>query len=269
MSDRPEIVSLLGVPCYARPATGADLVKLEEELQAARNDAALNPAGLEARILLGRRLAYLWRYCEAIAIYTAALEDAGACAALYRHRGHRYISVRRFGPAAADLAQANRLQPGDFDIVYHLGLARWLLGDFTGARAAYESFLPICSDDEQRVAMTYWLHLTLARLGEGAGAAELAAGIGTVQVVENIHYYDLLRLFRGDKTEDDILTMSRENSLAAGTLGFGLGCWHLAAGRRLEAMAQFEVVVAGKYWPSFGFIAAETELARLHYGTTG
>ena len=62
--------------------------------------------------------------------YTRALETAPADARLYRQRGHRYVSVRRFDLAVADLKRAAQLNDRDFDIWYHLGLAHYLRGEF-------------------------------------------------------------------------------------------------------------------------------------------
>ena len=82
------------------------------------------------------------------------VEDFYHDARFYRHRGHRYISVRRFDEAAADLARAAELSEGVPDVVgedgapnaagiprstshsniwYHLGLAYYLQGEFERA----------------------------------------------------------------------------------------------------------------------------------------
>ena len=95
-------------------------------------------------IWLGRRTAYLWRYEEAIEIYTRGLTAHPDDPRLWRHRGHRYISTRRFDLAVRDLEQAARLAAANpdriepdglpnsygiptgtmrFNIYYHLGLA--------------------------------------------------------------------------------------------------------------------------------------------------
>lgn len=263
MSQRPEIISLLGIPHYARPAQGDDLTRLQRELDEAVEALSEDPQDVTRHVMHGRRLGYLWRYHEAIAVYSEALTTFGETASLYRHRGHRYISIRRFGPAARDLARAYALHPDDFDICYHLGLARWLQGNYAGARDAYESFMDKCADDEERVALAYWMYMSLRRLGQHDRAAAVLREAGEPIVTENRHYLDLLRLFRGELTEAEIHALAAEGPLAAGTLGFGLGCWHLFEGRPEEAVECFVAVVGGAYWPAFGFIAAETELARL------
>ncbi|MFO8060253.1 MAG: tetratricopeptide repeat protein [Bacillota bacterium] len=264
MSQRPEIISLLGTAHYDRPATGEELSRLERDLAEALTALGEEPDRVESHVMYGRRLAYLWRYCEAIAVFSDALDRFGDDASLYRHRGHRYISVRRFGPAVRDLGRAFELEPEDFDICYHLGLARWFLGDWAGAREVYRGFLPRCEDAEQQVAMGYWLYMTLRRLDQDAEAKAVLDELGTPEgVSESASYLDLLRLFRGDLIESDILKSARENPLAASTLGFGLGCRYLFEGCPDEASECFLTVTRGSHWPAFGFIGAEVELARL------
>lgn len=264
VSERPEIISLLGIPHYAVPAEGEALAKLEQDLVEAEAALAAAPDDAGCLMMHGRRLAYLWRYHEAIAVYTGALTRYSEEAALYRHRGHRYISVRRFGPAVRDLARANELKPDDFDILYHLGLARWLQGNYAGARQAYEAYLPLCENEDQQIPLTYWLYMTLRRLGCDTEAADLLAGAGDPDVKDDsVFYLNNLRLFRGDRTEGEIRELMKESDLAAGTLGYGLGCWYLLAGRDKAAEKCFKEVLEGKYWPAFGFIAAEVETARL------
>jgi pentatricopeptide repeat protein len=47
-------------------------------------------------------------------------------------------------------------------------------------------------------------------------------------------------------------------------LGYGYGNWLLYNGRTDEARAVFDQMVSAKnQWASFGFIAAEAELARM------
>ncbi len=265
MINRPEIISLLGAPCYAEPAEGEELDKLKRELAEAKEALAASPDDPECKVMVGRRLAYLWRYHESIASYTQALQSHPKYAPLYRHRGHRYISIRRFGAAFRDLSYANKLQPGDFDILYHLGLALWLQGDYEGAYKAYEEYLPLCANDDQRIPVTYWLYAILRRLDREADAAKLMDSVGNDPDIkdDSIYYYHVLRLFRGDLTEKDIYELMEENDLAAGTIGYGLGLWQLFSGRRDEAVQSFKSVLTGKYWPAFGFIASETEIARL------
>ena len=49
---------------------------------------------------------------------------------------------------------------------------------------------------------------------------------------------------------------------AAPTIGYALGLWHWLEGRKEHACTAWDHVVSGTNWAAFGFIAAESELAR-------
>ena len=86
------------------------------------------------------------QFHAAIEVYTRALAIAPEDVRLLRFRGHRYISTRRFDLAAADLRRAAGLVPSSFDVLYHLGLAHYLSGDFDEAARVYRSCLETTSD---------------------------------------------------------------------------------------------------------------------------
>jgi tetratricopeptide (TPR) repeat protein len=261
---RPEVVSLLGKKLYAAPAEGEELAKLQAGLAAALREVEADPGNVETIIAYGRALAGLWRYHEAIDVYSKGIEAHPGEAMLYRHRGHRYISIREFGKAASDMARAAALNDKDFDIWYHLGLAHYLLGEFDKARAAYESCLKVASDDDSRIAVSNWLYAALRRLGRKEEAAQVLEGINEgMKVEENTSYLNLLLFFKGLKTEDEIISWAASSELDAATVAYGVGCWNLYSGQKEKARGYFERIMAGRYWPAFGFIAAEAELARM------
>ena len=78
----------------------------KREMEARLNDARMryeaNPNDGEAIIWLGRRLAYLGRWREAIEIFGEGIKKFPGDARFYRHRGHRYITLRRFDLAIND-----------------------------------------------------------------------------------------------------------------------------------------------------------------------
>jgi tetratricopeptide (TPR) repeat protein len=261
MPQSPEIISLLGAVLYAEPPA-AERPKLEAEFVAALTAFEAAPDDEEALILYGRRMAYLWRYQESIAIYTNGLRAFPQSAMLYRHRGHRYISVRRFEAAERDMARANELLGGDFNILYHLGLARWLLGDFAGALAPYKECLEVAGSDEHRVAIAYWLYLTLLRLGRIEEAAAHLGSFSAKEEGENVHYFNVLRMWKGEQSEQDVLALMDSSDYNLATMSYGLGVWHLIEGRRDQARSYFESILSSSYWSAFGFIASEVEMLR-------
>ena len=66
---------------------------------------AATPTNADSLIWMGMRTAYLGRYRDAIDIYSKAIGLHPEDARLYRHRGHRYLSVRELGRAITDLAR--------------------------------------------------------------------------------------------------------------------------------------------------------------------
>jgi len=108
--DRPiEAVSLLGEPLRRPEITGETLAAYEANLESARAERDANPGDPEAWIWVGRRLAYLGRYGEAIAIFTEGRERWPEDPRFLRHRGHRYITTRRLEEAERDLENARGL----------------------------------------------------------------------------------------------------------------------------------------------------------------
>ena len=193
---KPEIISLLGKKFYATPAEGEELVKLQNDLKEALMKVEANPDDPENIIMYGRRLAYLWRYHEAIEIYSKGIEKYPDYAMLFRHRGHRYISIRKFDKAVVDLTRASELNDHDFDIWYHLGLAHFLKGEFDEALRAYQSCLKVTEDDDAKLAISNWIYITLRRLGRKEDAGKVLDGIKEgMEVDENQSYYDLLFLY--------------------------------------------------------------------------
>lgn len=261
---KPEVISLLGKKLYAMPATGEDLRKLQDDLEKAIIALEGDPENPENIIMYGRCLGYLWRYHEAIDVYTRGIKIFPDHAMLYRHRGHRYISVRKFDQAVGDLTKASQLNAHDFDIWYHLGLAHYLRGEFEDALRAYNSCLQNAEDDDAKIAVSHWLYMTLRRLDRKEEAAAILEAISEgMEVVENQSYFDLLLFYKGIKLEKEITEAAGSSDLNLATVGYGIGCWHLYNNRKDKAVQYFRKIVETRYWPAFGFIAAEAELARM------
>ncbi len=279
----PEALSLLGEPLFAIPP-GPDRDDLDANLSAAREELASAPDDPERIIWVGRRLGYLWRMREAIQVYTDGIARHPDHAPLYRHRGHRYISVRKFDLAIDDLERAAVLIEGrpdevepdgmpnernipltttGFNVWYHLGLARYLKGDFEGAVRAYNETMKHTRDlDDNVVAVSDWLYMALCRLGRHSEAAAVLDRITPeMDIIENRSYHRRLLLYKGDVGPEDA-AVGGEGDLDRATLGYGVGNWHYCRGETARAREIFEQVVEGGYWPAFGTIAAEADLAR-------
>jgi tetratricopeptide (TPR) repeat protein len=262
--EKPEVISLLGKKLYAAPAEGEELLKLQDELKEAIKKVEADPENPEHLIMYGRRLAYLWKYHEAIDVYTRGIKIHPDQAMLYRHRGHRYISIRKFDLAVKDLTKASELNDHDFDIWYHLGLAHYLKGEFEKALWAYQNCLRSARDHDSKIAISNWLYITLRRLGKKEEAAKALDGITEgMEVVENQSYHGLLFFYKGLKSEAEVEALAEVSDLDMATIGYGIGCWHLYNNNTGKAKIYFEKIMKGRYWPAFGFIAAEAELFQM------
>lgn len=285
-SARPEATSLLGKPLFPAAISAETRKTLEENLKDAEAVYRRNPDDADATIWLGRRIAYLGRYREAIERFSDGIAKHPGDLRLYRHRGHRYITVREFPKAIADLSKAASLIAGQPDqiepdgqpnarniptstlnsnIYYHLGLARYLSGDFAKAAAAYKHCLEFSKNPDMLTATSYWYYLTLARLGRTAEANALLTPITPgMDIIESGSYHRLLRMFKGEVTADALLAPGAPAGLDAVTTRYGVAAWHLANGRSEQALPLLREIVDGQpqQWPAFGYIAAEADLAR-------
>jgi tetratricopeptide (TPR) repeat protein len=282
-AQEPEAVSLLGQPLFPREIPVETRARLEGELAGARIVYERAPRNANAIIWLGRRLAYLERYREAVDVFSEGIALHPDDARLYRHRGHRYITLRRFDDAVADLERAAELIRGTPDEVepdgapneygiptstlqsniwYHLGLAHYLRGDWEAAAEAYHEALDVSTNDDMLVATADWLYMTLRRMdADEAAAAVLELVRPDMRILENHAYHRRLMMYRGEVAPGSLLDESADD-LTLATQGYGLGNWYLYNGETDRAMEVFRRVVAGPYWAAFGYIAAEAELAR-------
>lgn len=258
---KPEIISPLGVKHYANADEKGEIAAAERKL-------AADPKNIDLLIALGRAQANVWRYNDAIETYTRGIKIAPDDARLYRHRGHRYISTRQFDKAVTDMARAAKLNDKDFDIWYHLALAHYLKGQLDKAAAAYERCRQAAEADttdkrdDSVIAVSDWLYMTYRRMNKPAEAAKVLERITPdMKVKENKSYFDRLLFYKGLKKEEELVNVEKATDLEIATVGYGLGNWYLYNGNRAKAEELFRRIVSGKYWPAFGFIAAEAELA--------
>ena len=279
-----EATSLLGQP-LSRPTLPDDTRRrYEEALVEARQRSYADPGDADALIWLGRRTAYLGRYRDAIAIFTRGIERHPRDARFYRHRGHRYITIRELDRAIDDLDRAASIVSGRPDEVepdglpnarntptstlqsnvwYHLALAHYLKGDFERALRAYRACLEVSKNPDMLVATSHWLYMTLRRLGRDAEAARVLEPIRSdLDVIENHAYYRLLLMYKGQLPVAALDSASASGALDDVTTAYGVGNWYLYNGDRDRARAIFQRIVASGNWAAFGAIAAEAELAR-------
>lgn len=284
-TDEPVAVSFTGNKFYEPQRSAKEQSRLDSLLQIAKTDFENDPSE-ENYIWYGRREGYLMHLREAVSIFTQGLEKYPESYRLYRHRGHRYISLREFDKAIADFEKAAQLMEGapleiepdgipnklnqplsttQFNVWYHLGLAHYLKKDFPKAEDAYKKCLAVSDDDDSRIAVIDWLYMTYRRQGKTVEAASLLDMItDSMTVIENDSYYSRLKMYKSWLKPEELLsadTTSDDYDLTIATQGYGVGNWYLYNGDSTKAYDTFQKVVDGKLFAAFGFIAAEAELA--------
>lgn len=282
-----EATSLSGQPLRRPPLAPEVAQQREAELAKARARYEKNPHEADAIIWLGRRTAYLGRYREAIDIFTEGIRRHPNDARMYRHRGHRYITVRKLDDAIRDLQRAEELTRGRPDeiepdglpnargvpttslqsnICYHLGLAWYLKGEFERALPVYKRCNELSTNADRLVSTSHWLYMTLRRLGRPQEAERVLEPIGSsLDVIENTSYHKLTLMYRGEIVAEELL---REDpaTVDGATILYGIGNGYLYGGEPEKAAALFRRILDGGQWAAFGFIAAEAETARSTSG---
>ena len=277
-----EAVSLLGDTLYPPPVDPAIRPRHDSLFQVALADYLADSLDLYNIIWLGRRLAYLYRYRDAVRVYTIGLRHHADAPELYRHRGHRYITLRDFAAARRDLEKAAALaadrpltiEPDGipnkldiplsnlhFNIWYHLGLVHYLDGDDAAADAAFAACMRYAVNPDLVVAVTDWRYLARMRMGDRAGAARLLDSIhADLEIIENDDYLRRLLLY---KTGSASIADADSDATGRATLGYGVSCWHAFEGRPTKAASLRRAILADGFWPAFGHIAAEADSARV------
>jgi len=274
-----QAVSLLGKPFY--PSTPYENVLAKYD--AAKLEYEANPNEADALIWFGRWTAYKGDMREAIRVFTKGIQKFPEDARFYRHRGHRYISIREFDRAIVDFEKAADLiedkedqiepdgQPNaqnipvstlNTNIWYHLGLAYYLKHDLDNALEAYRQGIEASNNDDMLVATTHWYYMILRRLGQDDEAKQALEPIKKkMNVIENMAYHNLCLFYKGKVSEDQLNGGSFTNIMNDGA-AYGLANWHLYNGRREQAKTIYQKMLEGKIWASFGYIAAEVDWVR-------
>jgi tetratricopeptide (TPR) repeat protein len=300
------LVSLLGRTLGPLPP-GPERTELETLLTSALDELAKAPEDPERIVLVARRLGALWQMREAIDLLTRGISVCPDYAPYYRHRGHRYISIREFDLAVADLRRGVELirgrpdeleaaltppsaspQPGvapgsggrasapggasgsvpttlGHSMYYHLGIAHYMKGQYEDALAAFrEAGKRNAGRVENRIGALDWSYMCLRRLGRDAEADALIADIGPgLDVSEGRAYYRRLLLYKGVLAPAELRDPVGVSGLDLVTQSYGVANWYWCNGARESAQALFRSIVESEYWPAFGFIASEVEIARM------
>jgi len=273
-----QALTLSGKPLFSATPGQAAL----DQLADANKNYDADPNDAENIIWYGRRTAYTGDFRGAIEIFSEGIEKFPNDDRMYRHRGHRYISIREFDRAIADLEQAAKLiegkenetepdgQPNEQNIPvssrhgniwYHLGLAYYLKQDWENAFRAYQNGFNSGRNDDNRVSTTHWLYMIKRRMGDEEGAVKVLDVItADMTVIENFSYHQLCLFYKVEMTVEELVGDNEDTPSGAST-AYGLANWYYYNGQDDKATKHLNALVDTNSWAAFGFIAAEADLA--------
>jgi tetratricopeptide (TPR) repeat protein len=258
-----EIVSQLGTRFYSLPDDKGVVAAAEKAL-------ASEPVNAGLMLKLAQAQVSVWQDQEAVNTLARAIALAPGNAELYTEKGHREIPLREFGKARADLDKASAMNPKDMAAWYHLGLARYFMGQFGLAADAFQHAVNTAPNTDEIINSTNWVYAALRRAGRTADAnkalEKVPAGM-TNTAPHTKHYLNLVRFFQGRLTESEALppeppagNKDQEVELPFDTVAYGIGNWHLYNGHPDKAQEYFRRVMKGHVWITWGFIGSEHEI---------
>lgn len=256
---------------------------LDSQLTIAKAQLEKEPSNADHIIWYARRLGYLGRYTDAVEALTAGIRLHPTDARMYRHRGHRYLTLRCFDKAIADLEKAAALVKGQPDevepdgqpneaniptstlqtnIYYHLGLAWFYQKELAKATQAFAQCLALSKNNDMYVASANWLHLMYRIQGNESAACRLLNSIGpNMELLENQVYHQILMLYKyRTKAPDALATAQNEKGDVQGaSYLYGLYRYLKWSGAKAEANSVKNTLLQTKQYGSFGYIAAEQD----------
>lgn len=281
LSDSAQAISLMGDTLYPNSPYENVLIKFDS----ARIAYEASPNDADKMIWYGRWAGYKGDFRKAITIFSEGIEKFPDDARMYRHRGHRYISIREFDRAIADLEKAATLIQGKKDEVepdgqpnalnipisslhsniwYHLGLAYYLKNDLSKALPVYERAVKESENDDKLVSTTHWLYMVYRMMGNDSAAQRILAPIKTeMNIIENNAYQKLCLLYKGLLSVDSVM-MVNGSVTSNDAVAYGVANWYRYNGETEKAKTYYEQILKGKVWASFGYIAAEADYVRYY-----
>ena len=279
-ADVPEgtqAVSFLGKPLsIPQPSQ-----KLLDNMVVAKADYDKAPDNADNILWYGRRVAYTGNFRRAIEIFTEGIKKHPNDARFYRHRGHRYITIRELDRAISDLEIAAKLIVGKVDkiepdgapnaanipvtsthsnIYYHLGLAYYLKHDFENSLRVYIMGQDLNLNDDNTASTGHWIYMNLRRLGRDEEARQSLNNITKDMDIIEVHNYHTLDLFyKGEVPAKEVLSAD-PNIPAGASITYGVANWYLYNGDVEKAYELMEKFMNTNSWGAFGFIAAEVDL---------
>ncbi len=269
------------------PSIGlGELLNQTNTLESSKRFLEMNPDNVDAIIWYGRRTAYTGDYREAIKIYSDGIGKYPSEPQLYRHRGHRYISLKKYDEAINDFLKAETLIHGTDDITeqdgipnsqgvpisslhgniyYHLALGYYLKHDWKNAIATYEKRKKTHRNDDNIVSACHWNYMALRRDGQDEEALRLLDEIKPdMDIIENMAYHRSCLFYKGLVTEEDLVDDIRNE---AGKINevvlYTLANWNMYHKHdSIKARKYYELLMQEGNPYSFAYLAGDADVEK-------
>lgn len=278
--------SLFGEPLFQIPLVSEIYHKQKKHYDIAYANYKKNKKDADNIIWLARRTAYLGNFRDAIAIFTEGIEKFPDDARMYRHRGHRFITLRQFQLAEEDLLKAAKLIEGQQDeiepdgipnargipvsslhsnIWYHLGLVYYLQGKFEESLDAYTKCLDTLALEDNYVSCAHWIYMILRLLQREEEAEKVLEKVKVkMDIIENHYYHNILLMYKGHIAVDVMMDKARVvGELANAAIAYAIANWYYYTNEKEKAIDLLEEIIKLENWATFGYIAAEADLKRM------
>jgi len=167
----------------------------------------------------------------------------------------------RVEPDGLPNAQNIPLTTTQGNVWYHLGLAYYLKQDWPNALASFRSGYDLGGNDDNLVSTGHWIYMILRRMGNDEEAAIALNELSIdMNIIENMSYHDLCLLYKGEMALENMMTANGDDPSNA-AVAYGIANYFYYNGDRQRSDEMLQRLVSGSSWSSFGFIAAEADLA--------
>lgn len=272
-ADRAQAASLNGNALFPAKDTAGDIEKVRKEAEANRDNA-------ELWLALGKVQDNYMRYMDSVESYSYGVRQFPKDVRFLQMRGRRYLALRKFDLAVADLEKAYAVASKTYNVSYYLGIAYYMNDQHEKAAAvlgACESQMTkpsggnenfhgmrgcdsLREDLDTRAAMIYWRYLALRRAGKMAEAKKYLDEASPLwQLKDGKPFWEALMYFKGVKELNEVLAGANEGGSAFLTRSSAAAVYLFTEGERKQACGIWQRNAMDTNWDRLGVILAEVE----------
>lgn len=277
----PEAIALSGKKLYQIPADSATLAKYTlqiEEYQKKETFAEDDFIGL------GNAYASIYRFRDAIKVYTDGLSKYPDSYKLLQFRAHRQLSIREADGTLADVEkaltymndttakelelQADGTVKGSYEywIYYHMGLASLLKDNYDDAISAFKNCVRSSVTQSNKAGATYWLYNSYLKAGQNQKAEELINEFVLDKPIDATPSYTArLLMLNGKIAPEELLDIEAENNSSDWgkkevSMAYDVANWYIMQGEVEKGMAIHRKTLESPHWNAWAYLMTEKEL---------